>query len=154
MLVENFAEKVRENLDQIQRGEKAEVFTIGYFTSEQFNDINASRGSAGLPLLLSNEILYVGKHHFFSRVVKDGYLIEDLIKQIENALQNDSVVEITNKGSCLVGVKTRNDGYGSVVTDYAVFEFTAKKPKSELFCIIPKNDNVEKVKQANNKKTT
>lgn len=34
----------------------------------------------------------------------------------------------------------RDDGYGNEVFDEAIFELTARKPKAELYSIIPKGD--------------
>lgn len=147
MLLENALELIKENLECLQRGEKAPQITIGYFTAKQFDDINLYREENQLPPLLSNEILYVGRHHYQSRVIKDGYNIEDLILQIESALTDMSEIVITKKGSTLVSKTLRDDGYGNYVEDTAVFEFTAKKPKSELFCVIPRFDNNKPQKQ-------
>lgn len=141
MLIENAIELIKANLECLQRGEKAPQITIGFFTAKQFEDINLYRQANQLPPLLSNEILYVGRHHYQSRVVRDGYQIEDLLLQIQSALTDLSEIVITKKGSTLVNKTLRDDGYGNQVEDTAVFEFTAKKPKSELFCVIPRFDN-------------
>ncbi|WP_256205946.1 MULTISPECIES: hypothetical protein [unclassified Pseudomonas] len=34
----------------------------------------------------------------------------------------------------------RNDGYGNEIYDEAIFELTARKPKAELYSIVPKGD--------------
>lgn len=141
MLVENALALIKANLLLLQQGKKAPQITIGYFTAKQFEDINLYRETKGLPPLLSNEILYIGRHHYNSRVIKDGYNIDDLIAQIESALTNYSEIVITNKGSTLVNKIRRDDGYGNQVEDTAIFEFTAKKPKSELFSIVPRFDD-------------
>lgn len=91
-----------------------------------------------MPTVQCNEILYMGRHHYNSRAIKDGYTIDDLLKQIESALSESSVVE-NNK--VLKNINLRDDGYGNMVEDRAVFEMTAKRPKMELFSVIPKGDN-------------
>jgi hypothetical protein len=37
----------------------------------------------------------------------------------------------------------RDDGYGNQVFDRAVFEMTAKKPRAELYSVIPKGDKLK-----------
>ena len=140
MLVDDIEEQIRKNLTDISEGKRVEFFTIGYFTTEQFSQINEYRKSNGLPELLSNEIIYLGRHHYESRCKRDGYSIEDLIIQITSSLSATSTVEINKKGSCLVSSMSRDDGYGNEVTDVAIFEFTAHKPRAELFCVVPKGD--------------
>ncbi|KGQ43085.1 MULTISPECIES: hypothetical protein [Pasteurellaceae] len=140
MLVESIVIKIRNNLEKIAKGQRVEFLTIGYFTQKQFDEINDYRNANGLPALLSKEIIYLGKHHFESRVVKDKYSIDDLIKQIESALKNDSEIEINSGRTGLRSTILRDDGYGNQVTDIAAFELTAKKPKAELYSVIPKGD--------------
>ncbi|OAU96701.1 hypothetical protein AO385_0014 [Moraxella catarrhalis] len=43
--------------------------------------------------------------------------------------------------TAIQSITPRNDGYGNLVTDRAIFELTAKKPRAELFSVIPKGDN-------------
>ncbi|MBS7064507.1 hypothetical protein [Haemophilus parainfluenzae] len=140
MLIKDVDSRIRENLNLIDRGKRVNIITIGYFTDVQFSEINKYRIENDLPELLSNEIVYMGRHHYNSRVIKDGYSIDDLIEQIKNSLNKDSVVVFNKKGSCLKSAHTRDDGYGNTVTDFAVFEFTARKPKAELYCVVPKGD--------------
>lgn len=143
MLIKDVDSQIRENLNCIDRGDRAKFITIGYFTDIQFRDINNYRAKYNLPALLSNEIIYMGRHHYNSRVIRDGYSIDDLIEQIKNSLNKDSVVVINKKGSCLQSAHARDDGYGNTVTDFAVFEFTAHKPKAELFCVVPRGDTIK-----------
>lgn len=137
-LYENAIDIIKSNLEQLQNGERPKFVAIGKLTNEQLESINKKQVEKGLPIVQCNEILYMGRHHYESRVLKDGYTISDLIKQIESALSENSVIE-NNK--VLKSTNKRNDGYGNMVEDWAVFEMTAKRPRMELFSVIPKGDN-------------
>ena len=137
-LYENALEIIRQNLEQLQNGERPRFQAIGKLTDEQLNTINQKQFEKGLPTVECNEILYMGRHHYNSRVVQDGYTISDLLKQIESVLAESSVIE-NNK--VLKSTIKRNDGYGKMVSDWAVFEMTAKRPRMELFSVIPKGDD-------------
>lgn len=137
-LYENALEIIRQNLEQLQNGERPRFQAIGKLTDEQLNTINQKQFEKGLPTVECNEILYMGRHHYNSRVVQDGYTISDLLKQIESVLAESSVIE-NNK--VLKSTIKRNDGYGNMVSDWAVFDMTAKRPRMELFSVIPKGDD-------------
>ena len=137
-LYENALEIIRQNLEQLQNGERPRFQAIGKLTDEQLNTINQKQLEKGLPTVECNEILYMGRHHYNSRVVQDGYTISDLLKQIESVLAESSVIE-NNK--VLKSTIKRNDGYGNMVSDWAVFDMTAKRPRMELFSVIPKGDD-------------
>jgi hypothetical protein len=115
------------------------MITIGTFTLAQFAQINATRLTLELHPLELNEILFIGRHLFQSRS-KDNYSIDDMMLQIESALRAESYVLLDKTMSCLQSSTGREDGYGNVVHDRAVFEMTAKKPRAELFSVIPKGD--------------
>lgn len=140
-LYDNSLDIIRSNLEQLQNGERPKFVAIGYFTDGQFSKINEFRLTNDLHPLEQNEILYMGRHHYQSRVEKDGYKISDLVKQIESALSESSEVVIAQRMTAIQSVIPRNDGYGNSVTDRAIFELTSKKPRAELFSVIPKGDN-------------
>lgn len=121
-------------------GERPKVVTIGYLTVAQFSSINDKRATQGLHPLESNEIVLLGRHVYNSRIVKDGYTIDDVCEQIESALSADSLVIATHKMTALRNGEGRSDGYGNVVHDEAVLELSQRKPKAELFSVIPKGD--------------
>lgn len=91
-----------------------------------------------MPALEQNEILYIGRHHYESRVVRDGCNIDDLLKQIESTLSDKSRVIMAQRMTAIQSITPRNDGYGNPVNDRAIFELTRKKPRVELFSVIPK----------------
>lgn len=137
----NAIEIIQNNLELLQSNQKPPFQVIGYFTEKQFNEINEFRKNNGLHLLETNEILYMGKHHYESRIIRDGYKIPDLIKQIESALSEQSQVIIAQRMTAIQSITPRIDGYGNTVFDRAIFELTSKKPRAELFSVIPKGDD-------------
>ena len=83
--------KVKANLHAVAQGERAPLVAIGTFTERQFNDINAVRRGLSLAELGSPEIVYIGRHHYASRVAQ-GYTAEDMWLQIRAALADTAVV--------------------------------------------------------------
>ena len=43
--------------------------------------------------------------------------------------------------TALINNTPRNDGYGNQVNDLAVLELTSRKPRAELYSVIPKGDD-------------
>lgn len=142
-LYPNAAQLITENLNALAKGERAKFVAIGNFTEQQFQEINAYRISNGLPPLEQNEILYMGRHHYESRVVRDGYNIADILLQIQSALSESSVVVMNARMTAIENQTPRDDGYGNQVTDRAIFELTSKKPRAELFSTIPRGDTTK-----------
>lgn len=131
---------LRANLEAIERGERVRAVTIGVLTGAQFAAINAYRSSAGLPEVENPEIVFLGKHLYNSRVAQDGYTIDDVMDQIESALAETAVAHLNPKMSGLQAAIPRADRYGNTVRDLAVLELTQRKPRAELFSVIPKGD--------------
>jgi len=130
---------IRENLERLLRGDFVPVIPVGCFTEAQLARINEVRLQLGWHELEENEILFKGLHLLKSRL-KDGYLVEDMVLQICSAMAHTSIVMIDPKMSCLQNDTPREDGYGNFVRDRAVFEMTARKPRAELFSVMPKGD--------------
>lgn len=140
-LYENALDIIHNQLKKLERGERPKFQVIGYFTDEQLLAINIFRAKNKLHLLEQNEILYMGRHHYDSRVVRDGYNIDDLVKQIESALAETSRVVVAERMTAMQSTTPRADGYGNSVFDRAIFELSSKKPRAELFSVIPKGDD-------------
>ena len=132
--------KVRANLRTIAAGGRAALVAIGEFTQRQVDDINAVRRGLRLHEIESREIVFIGRHLYASRM-KDGYTIDDMWTQIEAALSSASVVFANPKMTALENPQGRADGYGNTVHDRAIFECTQRKPRAELFSVIPKGDS-------------
>ena len=144
-LYEAAIERIRANLRKIEIGDRAPVIDIGFLTDSQFSEINQRRSQFDLHLLEQNEILFMGRHLYNSRH-KDGYTIEDMIDQIASALSADATISVGPTWSRIDNTIPRLDAYGNYVRDRGVFEMTAKKPKAELFSVMPKGDTNKPIK--------
>ncbi len=136
----NAREILRGHLEMLAQGERPLVVTIGHLTTEQHEVINRHRAKHALPPLESSEVVFLGRHLYNSRAVTDGYTIDDIIDQIESAMSATSMVIATHRMTALKNKTARNDRYGNQVCDEAVFELTLRRPKAELFSVIPKGD--------------
>jgi len=139
-LLPDAADIIRANLLLLANGERPKVVTIGEFTDEQFAQINKEREEHKLPVLGSKEIVFMGKHLYQSRIVKDNYTVDDVIDQIFSAMGENSKVIATTKMTALKIKEPRADRYGNHVRDEAIFEMTQRRPKAELLSVIPKGD--------------
>ncbi len=133
------AARIIVQLETIERGERVGLITIGELTRFQFDDLNRERAAVSLALVESPEIVYLGRHHFSSRRAQ-GYTVADMVMQIESALAHDARPRVTRKGTILESARPRSDGYGNQVCDQAVLELTARKPRVEVFSVVPKGD--------------
>jgi hypothetical protein len=127
-------------LESIANGERVGVVEIGRLTDEQFAEICRLKEEMGHEPPGSPILVYRGSHHYESRVVRDGYRIEDLADQIEAALGADSTIAIERHLTAVVSIHPRADGYGKHVRDRVVLELTQRKPKAEVYSAIPKGD--------------
>jgi len=141
-LLVNASALIRANLEEVARGRKAHSVVIGSFTAEQFAMLNQLKAAAQLPELESPEIVFIGSHVYQSRVQRDGYTIDDVILQIQHAMAVSAKVQSTVRMTALKSTARRKDGYGNEVLDEAVFELTQRKPRAELYSVIPKGDRV------------
>src|SRR5665213_2561838 len=141
-LSQNAEAFIRANLAAAVSGGKPRAVAIGSLTDVQLKEINSHRRKRGLPEIAA-EIVFVGKHVYESRVSRDGYSIEDVILQIENAVSAAARLKITPKMTVIENPNKRDDGYGNKVNDQAVFECTSKFPRAELYSVIPKGDRIK-----------
>jgi hypothetical protein len=130
---------IRKNLECIRDGKKAPVITVGSFTSDQLAAINKYRKKQGFPPI-SGEIFFIGRHVYESRIVEDGYTIEDVLDQITNAFDPESTVVNGQKLTAIRNPTKRTDRYGNHVRDEAVFECWRHNPKSQLYSVIARGD--------------
>jgi type IV secretory pathway VirJ component len=139
-LYNNSIDLVRLNLTLIARGERPKVVSIGYLTDEQHIGINEIRKKEQKPLLVEPIILFMGKHLYNSRIV-DGYTVEDMVLMVESALSANSIAHSHHKMTGIMNHNLRSDNYGNKIHDLGIFELYAKRPKAELFSVIPKGDS-------------
>jgi metal-dependent amidase/aminoacylase/carboxypeptidase family protein len=131
--------RVKANLRTIAAGGRAALVAIGAFTEQQWAAINAVRHDLGLHALEGREIVFIGRHLHASRA-KDGYTVDDMWARIAAACSEVSEVHVNPRMTELRNPEGRADGYGNIVHDRAVFECTQRKPRAELFSVIPKGD--------------
>ena len=129
-------------MEQIRDGQKPKLVVIGTLTANQLAEINANRHVQELPPIIG-EVVFVGKHIYKSRVVQDGYTIEDVLDQIVSAMECVAVVVQTLKMTGMENPTPRLDRYGNHVRDRAVFECSARHPRPELLSVMPKGDTIK-----------
>ncbi|NWA01268.1 hypothetical protein [Pseudomonas gingeri] len=149
-LYDNAEYLIRANLNEIAQGRRVRAVVIGVLTEVQFEAINRQKESQGLPQLEDPEIVFLGKHAYESRVVvvRDGHTIDDMVVQIVFALAETAIAVASPRMTAIKSTQLRLDGYGNEVTDEAIFELTARKPKAELYSIVPKGDRIKPKRQA------
>lgn len=140
-LHDGIAERIREQLHRIARNDVVPVLDIGYLTYQQLQHVCDCRRKLGLAEVGSPTILYIGRHHYQSRS-KQGYTIDDMILQIQASTSSDCEILIGRKMTVMRAAVPRPDGYGNQVRDEAVLELTRRKPRIELFSVVPKGDTV------------
>lgn len=143
-LYDNAKYLIRANLEEVQRGGRVRAVIIGTFTPAQHEAINELKASQGRPLLESPEIVFLGSHLYNSRVTGDGYSLDDVMLQIDFALAATSLVVVPSpKMTAIRSTVRRQDGYGNDVLDEAVFELSQRKPRAELYSVVPKGDRIK-----------
>jgi hypothetical protein len=140
-LCENAFDRMRANFDRIAQGGKPQGVVVGTLTAEQLNAVNRLRAAHQPPQPpVTGEVLFYGRHLYRSRVLRDGYTIEDVLDQIASAMDAASVLAPNPRMTVLQNPRGRVDRYGNVVRDLAVLECTARHPRPELFSVMPKGD--------------
>jgi hypothetical protein len=130
---------IRANLDKITNRQRARLVAVGRLTDCQLDAINQSRKATGHPPIEAT-IVFLGQHIYNSRVLRDGYTIDDVIDQITSALDAVAVVISTPRMTVIENPNPRADHYGNAVRDRAILECSARYPKPELFSVVPKGD--------------
>jgi hypothetical protein len=144
-LLPDAIEKIRANLEQVRDGQKPKLVVIGRLTQAQMDAINARRAEQGL-LPIVDEVVFIGKHVYRSRITGNLYTIEDVIEQICSAMRYEATVVHDGFMTGLESPSLRADRYGNQVVDRVVFECTSKHPRPELFSVIPKGDKIKPTK--------
>jgi len=141
-LYSNAERVIRENLAAASQGIKPRTVVIGELTAAQLKSWNTIRAKNNLPPV-DGTVFFRGTHIYQSRIVRDGYSVEDVVLQIKSAFSADSMIRWTPKMSALQSRVQRNDGYGNLVRDEIALECTNQFPRSELFSVIPKGDSIK-----------
>jgi hypothetical protein len=140
-LYQNAADIIRANFEEIATGNKPKGVAIGTLTDRQLDEINQARAAHATPLPpVIAEVIFIGRHVYRSRILGDGYTVEDVVDQIASAMNSAAVFVHNPKMTSLQNPTARADRYGNLVKDLAVLECTARHPRPELFSVIPKGD--------------
>jgi L-fucose mutarotase/ribose pyranase (RbsD/FucU family) len=133
---------IRANFEQLQKGTRARLAVIGNLTAEQLTAINDNRRAHGHPAIVA-DVVFVGRHVYESRIVRDGYTIDDVVDQISSAMNAAAVVVPAATMTAIENPLPRADRYGNAVRDRAIFECSARHPRPELFSVVPKGDRIK-----------
>ncbi len=140
-LYDDACERIRKQFEQIARGERVPLIEIGHLTFQQHQHVRELRQRESLPDVEQPTIVYIGQHHFTSRNAQ-GYTIKDMMQQIRACTYADADVILTRGMTILRAAAPRADGYGNLVRDEGVCELTRRKPRIELFSVIPRGDRM------------
>jgi len=139
---------MRINLERIRDGEYPKRIVIGTLTPTQLAAINAHKLKQDLPPIIE-EIIFIGRHIYESRIEQDGYTIEDVLDQIYSGMESDSAIVEEGLMTGMRNPTKRADRYGNQVNDVVVFECSRFHPHPELYGAIPKGDMIKpKMKKA------
>ena len=141
-LFENADDLIRANLELLRDGKKAPLVTLGSLTDKQLAQVNDFRSANGFSPIIAR-IVFIGRHVHKSRIMGDGYTIDDVIEQIESATQASAVVRVTELRTSLENPNKRYDRCGNLVSDRAVPECTAHHPWPEQFSVILIGDAIK-----------
>jgi hypothetical protein len=134
--------RIRANLEQLQKGHRARLVAIGQLAADQLAAINGERDAHGYPAIVA-EVVFIGRHVYESRIVRDGYSVDDVIDQIESAMSTEAVAITTPNMTAIENPLPRPDRYGNAVRDRAIFECSARLPRPELFSVVPRGDRIK-----------
>ncbi len=128
---------IRANLEALQSGRRVRPAAVGFLTDLQLASINAGR----LPdRQIIAEVLFLGQHIYDARMIRDGYTVEDVVDQIESAMDAAAILRNSPGMTTLQNPNPRPDRYGNTVRDTVVLECSARHPRAEIFTVVPKGD--------------
>jgi hypothetical protein len=137
---------IRKNLELLQAGQRVPRITVGKLTRLQIEAVNAQQAAEGLPLSI-DELVFVGRHIHKRRILEDGYEIDDVIDQIESALDEGSEVVANEYMTAIKNPVARKDRFGNLVHDEAILECSRYRPNPDVFSVMPKGDKIRPQKQ-------
>lgn len=134
---------IRLNLEQLIAGTRPKRVDVGSIEENRLEEINQFRSAHRLPVLTERKLVFIGKHIYNNRIIKDGYSVEDVLEQIASAMQPCSVLQLTEIGTALQNPNKRRDRYGNMVNDRIVFECSTCRPWIQLWSVIPIGDRIK-----------
>jgi len=138
-LFHNARQKMRTNLEKIRDGNHPSRIAVGTLNQNHLEAINAQKLEEELPTI-TDEIFFIGRHIYESRLDGNGYTIEDVLDQIYSGMDENSIVV---KEGIMTGMRNptkRLDRYGKYVNDVVVFQCTGFNSNPQLYGVIPKGD--------------
>ena len=133
---------MRINLEKIRDNRHPNLIPVGTLTEDQLLGINAIRAAEEMPPIIE-EVVFIGKHLYKSRIDEDGYTIEDVLDQIASAMESAALVVESLKMTGMENPNKRLDRYGNQVNDLVVFECHGRHPRPELYSVMPKGDSIK-----------
>ena len=115
---------IRANLEQLRDGRRARLVTIGNLTAAQLDEINVGRSARGYTAIVA-EVVFIGRHVYESRIVRDGYSVDDIVDQIESAMDAAAVALTTPH---MTPLKTLWLAPTATGTQYATGRFSSVQP--------------------------
>jgi hypothetical protein len=112
----------------------------------QIEAVNAQQAAEDLPLSI-DEVVFVGRHIYQRRILEDGYMIDDVIDQIESALSEGSVVIANDYMTAIKNPEARADRLGNLVHDEVILECSKYRPNPDIYSVMPKGDKIKPKKQ-------
>lgn len=96
---------------------------------------------------MESDVIFIGKHIYNSRFVRDGYNFCDIIDQVTSALACESLITESSKMTAIQNQNARADRYGNLgIRDQGIFECSLRYPRPELFSVTPKGDKIKPTK--------
>lgn len=133
-------ELIRFNLEQLVEGRRPKRVEVGELDANLFTEVNQFRLENGIFQLAERRLVFIGRHIYDSRLVGDGYSIDDVLDQITSAIQPCSELQLTEVGTALQNPNKRADKYGNMVNDRVLFECSTCRPWVQLWSVIPIGD--------------
>lgn len=107
------------------------MIRIGTLTQVQLAAINANRAALKNPAPpIEAEIVFVGRHLYNSRVVKDGYTVAEVLVQIQNALSERARFVRTLRATLIQDPTARRNSFGDSIHDEGCFGVLRKVSKA------------------------
>jgi hypothetical protein len=145
-LYPNAKDLIRKNLEALQAGQRVPRVAVGRLTKVQIEAVNAQQAAEDLPLSI-DEVVFVGRHIYKRRILEDGYLISDVIDQLESAMSERSEVIANEYMTAIKNPTARADRLGNLVHDEAILECSKYRPNPDIFSVMPKGDKIKPKKQ-------
>jgi len=135
--------RIKRGLLDVENGGTNEFIRLNKpLTKEQYDSLQKQRADINAVLAKRNYFSLDANHIYDSRVIRDGYSIADVMKQIKSATSRKSTVEVDarRKQNNLVSPRKRDDGYGNMVQDRIGIDL---RGQGVYRTVIPKGDNIK-----------